>query len=80
MLLPSEQRDTTFYVGSRQFDPKNVGFTTSAFSGGFKFDTSIPGNSNRGHEFRDGPRGNGVIGPALTDPQRWDIVEYLKTL
>ena len=80
MLLPSEERDATFYVGSRQFDPKNVGFATSAFGGGFKFDTSLPGNSNRGHEFRDGPRGNGVIGPALTDFQRWDIVEYLKSL
>ncbi len=80
LLLPAERRDKTFYVGSRQFDPRNVGFTTTAFRGGFRFDTSIPGNWNRGHEFRDGPRGRGVIGPELTDEQRRDIVEYLKTL
>ncbi len=42
--------------------------------------TDIPGNSNAGHEYRDGPRGNGVIGPALTEQERWDLVEYLKTL
>jgi hypothetical protein len=80
MLLPAERRDASFYVGSRQFDPRNVGFTTTAFNGGFRFDTSIPGNGNRGHEFRDGPLGNGVIGPELTDEQRREIVEYLKTL
>jgi cytochrome c peroxidase len=80
MLLPAERRDASFYVGSRQFDPRNVGFTTTAFNGGFRFDTSIPGNGNRGHEFRDGPLGSGVIGPELTDEQRREIVEYLKTL
>ncbi|KAA2212025.1 di-heme-cytochrome C peroxidase [Teichococcus oryzae] len=80
MLLPADQRDRAFYVGSRQFDPKHVGFATTAFNGGFRFDTSIPGNSNRGHEFRDAPLGNGVIGPELTDQQRWEIIEYLKTL
>jgi cytochrome c5 len=80
LLLPAERRDKAFYTGSRQFDPLNVGFAITAFEGGFRFDTSIPGNWNRGHEFRDAPRGQGVIGPELTDRQRRDIVEYLKTL
>jgi hypothetical protein len=80
MLLPVEQRDATFYVGSRQFDPTRVGFATTVFSGAFRFDTSVPGNWNRGHEFRDGSLGNGVIGPELSEQQRRDIVEYLKTL
>ncbi len=80
MLLPADRRDAVFYVGSREFDPKDVGFSRAAFEGGFRFDTAIPGNSNRGHEFRNGPRGNGVIGPELTEQQRRDIVEYLKTL
>lgn len=39
----------------------------------------VPGNSNRGHEFRAGNLGEGVIGPELTDGQRWEIVEFLKT-
>ncbi len=80
MLLPAERRDASFHTGGRQFDPKRVGFNTSSFDGAFRFDTAVPGNSNRGHEFRNAPRGNGVIGPELTDEQRWEIVEFLKTL
>ncbi|WP_376100225.1 di-heme-cytochrome C peroxidase [Roseomonas sp. CCTCC AB2023176] len=80
MLLPADRRDRVFFVGSRQFNPREVGFETTPFDGGFRFDTAVPGNLNRGHEFRDAPRGNGVVGPALTDQQRWDIVEFLKTL
>jgi len=39
-----------------------------------------PLRSNHGHEFKDGPRGNGVIGPALSPDDRWAIIEYLKSL
>jgi mono/diheme cytochrome c family protein len=80
MLLPAERRDAVFHVGSRQFDPRDVGFVTTPTPGSFRFDTAVPGNSNRGHEFRDGPPGRGTIGPALSDGQRRDIIEYLKTL
>jgi hypothetical protein len=43
-------------------------------------DTTLQGNSNAGHSFQDGPRGDGIIGPLLTDEQRWDLVEYLKSI
>jgi hypothetical protein len=43
-------------------------------------DTTLEGNSNQGHSFEDGPLGNGVIGPLLTDEQRWALVEYLKSI
>ena len=79
LLLPREQRDALFYMGSRQFDPVQVGFERKPFASAFPFDTAVPGNTNRGHEFRNGPRAAGVIGPELSDDQRWDIVEYLKT-
>jgi len=84
MLLPADKRDKTFYVGSREFDPKNVGYSTAKFDGGFEFRTDQPndphpGNSNAGHEFRNTP-GNGVIGRELSDEERWAIIEYLKTL
>jgi hypothetical protein len=79
LLLPAAERATTFYVGSLEYDPRAVGFQTGPFEGGFKLRTSITGNSNAGHEFRDGPRVKGVIGPLLTEPERWAIVEYLKT-
>lgn len=80
MLLPGEQRDAVFQVGSRQFKPRDVGFSTATRPGTFRFDTALPGNSNRGHEFRNGGPGPGIIGPELGEGQRRDIVEYLKTL
>ncbi len=84
MLLPAERRDKTFYVGSREFDPKNVGYSTAKIDGAFEFRTDQPndphpGNSNAGHEFSN-KKGNGVIGRELTDEERWAIIEYLKTL
>ena len=79
MLLPAKERTKKFYVG-REFDPVKVGIDTSGKSGTFLLDTSLLGNSNAGHSFEDGPRGNGVIGPLLTDEQRWAIVEYLKSI
>ena len=59
---------------------------------GFWLDTSIEGNHNSGHGFvatpaqlranRSDPKRNplprGVIGPLLTDPERFAILEYLK--
>lgn len=79
MLLPADQRTKKFYVG-REFDPIKVGLDTSGTSGKFLLDTSLPGNSNAGHSFEDGPLGNGIIGPLLTEEQRWELVEYLKSI
>jgi mono/diheme cytochrome c family protein len=84
MLVPADQRDKTFYVGNREFDPKYVGFSTAKFEGGFEFhsdqpDDPHPGNSNAGHEFRNGS-GQGVIGPELSDEERWALIEYLKAI
>ena len=79
MLIPAKERTKKFYIG-REFDPIKVGLDTSGKSGGFLLDTSIQGNSNAGHSFENGPRGNGVIGPLLTDEQRWALVEYLKSI
>jgi hypothetical protein len=66
-------------LGSREFDPKYVGFRTTSFDGAFAFCTDKAGNSNAGHEFRNGT-GKGVIGPELTDDERWAIIEYLKSM
>ncbi|QDV39250.1 Cytochrome c (plasmid) [Tautonia plasticadhaerens] len=75
LLLPAEERVRSFSVGSRQFDPEHVGFRTDA-PGVFQFRTHdereepIPGNSNAGHEY----------GTELSGEERWQLVEYLKTL
>jgi hypothetical protein len=79
MLIPAAQRTKKFYVG-RDFDPVKVGVDTSGKSGTFLLDTSMEGNSNAGHSFENGPVGDGVIGPLLTDRQRWALVEYLKSI
>ncbi|WP_438013593.1 di-heme-cytochrome C peroxidase [Sorangium sp. So ce315] len=80
LLLPAERRSKRFYRGSTELDPERVGLRVEPFQGGFELVTDRPGNSNAGHEYRDGPRGKGVIGPALTEEERWDLVEYMKTL
>jgi hypothetical protein len=82
LLSPQADRDTmkTFWVGSRDFDPVKVGYDSSELSGGYRFDATKPGNLNTGHEFKDGPTGNGVVGPSLSPDDRWALIEYLKSL
>ena len=70
LLLPTEERSQTFYVGSREFDPERVGFQTDPAPRAMLLDTTQIGNSNAGHE----------CGSDLDDEQRWELVEYLKTL
>jgi hypothetical protein len=80
-MLPADQRLKSFGTGDLEIDPVNVGYVTTKIPGGFTIDTGKPGNSNSGHEFRNAPAGTkGVIGPELTDDQRWQLVEYLKVI
>jgi hypothetical protein len=100
MLLPAspkpgdpagtKYRPAKFMIGSREFDPVNVGFKTDGYDG-FQFLTTQLGNSNAGHDYgtRDAVGDDGkpildkdgnVAYPALTEQQRWDLVEYLKSL
>ena len=79
MLIPAKERSKKFCIG-REFDPVRVGLDTSGKSGCFLLDTSLPGNSNAGHSFENGPLGNGIVGPLLTDEQRWELIEYLKSI
>lgn len=80
LLSPQDERAVTFYRGSFEYDPRHLGYQSAAFPGGFLFDTRIAGNRNSGHEFRDGPPGNGVIGRLLQPEERWALLEYLKVL
>ena len=62
-----------FYRGYDVYDPKNVGFVSDgpeAQRAGFKVDTSVPGNGNQGHPY----------GTNLKDAEKWDLIEFLKTL
>ncbi len=91
MLSPHAERDATFWLGSKEFDPVNVGFSTHRIRGGFLLDTSKPGNSNRGHQFegdfdpaKPGFNWNalpsGIIGPGLSHHDRMALIEYLKSI
>ena len=72
LLLPAERRPQKFMVGSRELDPRKVGLKHGVDDyKGFLFDTTQPANSNAGHEY--GTR-------AMSEDDRWDLVEYLKTL
>jgi hypothetical protein len=80
LLSPVSERSKVFYLGNKQFDPVNLGLDTSPLKGATEFRVDLSGNSNAGHEFNDGPKGNGVIGRKLTKEERLQIIEYLKTL
>jgi hypothetical protein len=81
LLSPVSERAKTFWIGTREFDPVYLGYRNDSIEGAFLYDTSLPGNSNAGHDFRDAPPNTrGVIGPYLTPEQRLDILEYLKIL
>lgn len=91
LLLPSRMRQTalqgapdpvingplrpdSFRIGSHEFDTKKVGYVSD---GGFEFRThdeaGVPllGNYNSGHDYGTA---------ALTEDERWALVEYLKGL
>ena len=84
LLLPAYARPVTFYRKSQVFDPANLGFESSVQDkNAFLFDTTITGNSNAGHEFRadykaDASPRFGVIGPELSEDERFALIEYLK--
>ena len=85
MLLPAKDRPKTFPIGSREYDPENVGLNIaievpdgSVFRARTDDGKVIPGNSNAGHEFGTAT----ITDPAtrLNDTERRALLEYLKSL
>ncbi|GAB1260499.1 di-heme-cytochrome C peroxidase [Aurantivibrio plasticivorans] len=74
LLQKPEDRVKQFWVGSRQFDPKHVGYKTNEGLNLFKVNNAQgeiqPGNSNLGHTW----------GTHLSEAEKWQLIEYLKTL
>lgn len=82
-----------FYLGSREFDAKYVGFKYRVDGGShlpdiellrnpkglFLLDTKQPGNRNTGHLFTD-EEVVGRIGPKLSEEERFALIEFLKSL
>ena len=67
LLTAPAERPKTFHRGSQVFDEKEMGYTDE---GVYVFDTGGSGNSNSGHDY----------GTKLSDTEKRDLIEYLKTL
>ena len=99
LLSPPEERPALVQLGNIEFDPVKVGIKQNedlqkqagekySRKGFFILDSSVPGNSNRGHEFSNAwdnyknwdQQQKGVIGPEFTLDERLALIEYLKTL
>jgi len=75
LLEPADKRPPIFHRGYDVYDQKRVGFvSTVAEEKGrkyFRFDTTLPGNGNFGHEGRE-------YGTDLTAEEKDALVEYMK--
>jgi cytochrome c peroxidase len=74
LLKFEDDRVKNFCVGSRDFDPEHLGFDSIAdpiegCGDNFKFDTTLPGNSNKGHNYGT---------EDLEEEDRLAIIEFIK--
>lgn len=71
-LLAGTQRMKKFYLGTRRYDLKKLGYATEkAADNTFLFDfQGAEGNYNGGHEYRTD----------WSQIERWDLIEYLKSI
>lgn len=76
LFEPAARRTKVFYRGNDVYDPVNLGFVSDvAEQGGrkyFRYDTSVVGNGNQGHEGR-------IYGTDLSPADKNALIEYLKT-
>ncbi len=92
-LLPASERSVSFWVGTREFDPVNVGFVTHQTTIGSKFEVmddachAIIGNSNAGHEGHGANATQGFtqtfengVWRDFTEEERYALIEYMKSL
>lgn len=77
LLEPADKRPAVWFRGSDIFDFGKVGYRSDGTGASpeelFRYDTSVPGNSNRGHEGR-------AYGTDLSPAEKDALVEYMKTL
>ena len=88
LLLPDTERAASFYVGSKDFDATNIGFESKPGKSNFLFKTvddqgkPIPGNGKHGHSGKYYTEIKGEDGQwrNYTDQERYQLIEYMKTL
>jgi hypothetical protein len=77
-LINLKPRPNVFYRGANNYDPVEAGLivpSTPDAKRYFRFDTSVAGNSNRGHDYPWAYKG-----PGWNEADLQDLLEYLKTL
>jgi hypothetical protein len=67
LLTSPGQRAKTFHRGSRSYDTAQMGYTDE---GAYVLDTTTTGNANSGHDY----------GTSLSEAEKSELMEYLKTL
>jgi hypothetical protein len=70
LLQPPDKRTRAFHVGNFNFDPVRVGYDMTATPTSSLFTATGTGNSNAGH----------LWGTELSETQKWELIEYLKSL
>jgi hypothetical protein len=70
LLKPGPKREKTFTTGSVELDLINIGYKNETTVNSFLFDTTLPSNSNSGHEY----------GTGLSDADTESLLEYIKSL
>jgi len=70
LLLPVAQRPQVFQVGNIELDTHKLGYLSYPTPYTSEYDTRLVGNANSGHEY----------GTQLNDDERWQLLEYIKTL
>ena len=70
LLKPVPEREKTFTTGSIELDLVNIGYKNETTVNTFLFDTTLPSNSNSGHEY----------GTGLSDADTESLLEYIKSL
>jgi hypothetical protein len=76
LLVPAANRPTIFWRGYDVYDRERTGFVSSgaeAERAGWRYDTSVVGNSNAGHD-------GDAYGTQLSADDKRALIEYLKTL
>ena len=76
LFEPAASRPKVFFRGNDVYDQKRVGFVSEVEADPgrtyFRYDTSLPGNANVGHEGRE-------FGTELLPEEKAGLIEYLKT-
>jgi hypothetical protein len=70
-LLNANRSQNGFCVGSRNLDVKDIGYTPECINEESKINLSIDGNRNTGHSWG---------ADDLSDPEKRQLIEYLKSL